>query len=176
VLLVMLSDDDDLEERLKDFARVQGFKHVSLSMDDPGGPPAWRLAKDADVTVILYNRRTVAANHAFRKGGLDEKAIATVMADLPGLVGKQGLPPGREAQALPALRKARLDQARKAYEEAVKASQQTRRAGDVVLPLARAEDGYLWSVRWLGAGGALTAPKGVRGAPLGGALKGRGGP
>jgi hypothetical protein len=87
-LLVMLSDDDGLEEKLKDFAEKHGFKHVSLSIDSAAGPPRWRIAKDADVTVILYNRRKVKANHAFRKGGLNEKAIGTVIADLPKIVGK----------------------------------------------------------------------------------------
>src|SRR5262249_11836324 len=154
------------EERLKDFARVQGFKHVSLAVDHPNGPPVWKLDKEADVTVLLCNRRTVKANHAIRKGGLDEKAIETVLAGLPRLAAKQGPPPWREAQGLPALRKARLDQARKAYEEAVQASQQTRRVGDTVLPVARTEDVYLWSVRWLDAERAVSTGKEGRIAAL----------
>jgi hypothetical protein len=172
VLLVMLSDDDGLEERLQDFARVQGFKHVSLSRDNPAGPPGWKVAKEADVTVLLYNRRTVQANHAFPEAGLDEKATVAVLADLPRLVADgQAPPPAREAQALPALRKARLDQARKSYEEAMQASQQTRRVGDTVLPLARAEDVYLWSVRWLDAERGMSDRKEDRVAALEAHLK-----
>jgi hypothetical protein len=87
-LLVMLSDDDDLEAKLKSFAEKHGFKHVSLSMGSAAGPPRWRIAKDADVTIILYNRLKVEANHAFRTGELDEKAIGAVMADLPKIAGR----------------------------------------------------------------------------------------
>src|SRR5262245_889104 len=53
-LLVMLADDDDLEKKLKDLAEKHGITHVSLSIDNPAGPPKWRIAQDADVTVILY--------------------------------------------------------------------------------------------------------------------------
>jgi hypothetical protein len=87
-LLVMLSDDDDLEMKLKDFAEKHGVKQVSLSTDSAAGPPNWRFADDADVTVILYHRQEVEANHAFRKGELNEKAIDMVIADLPKIVGK----------------------------------------------------------------------------------------
>jgi len=87
-LLVILSDDDDLEKRLKDMAEKHKIKHVSLSIGSPTGPPRWRIAKDADVTVILYNRRKVEANHAFRKGELNDKAIWSVLADLPKIVRK----------------------------------------------------------------------------------------
>jgi hypothetical protein len=86
-LLVMLSDDDDLEVKLKDFAEKHAIKHVSLSIDSPAGPSNWKIANDADVTVILYNRRKVETNHAFRKGELNEKAIGEVIADLPKIVG-----------------------------------------------------------------------------------------
>jgi len=86
-LLVMLSDDDDLEQKLKDFAEKHRIKHVSLSTDSAAGPSEWRIADDADVTVILYNRQKVEANHAFAKGELNEKAIGTVIADLPKIIG-----------------------------------------------------------------------------------------
>jgi hypothetical protein len=86
-MLVMLSKDNDLEKRLKDIAQKHRIKHVSLSTSHPAGPPAWRIAGDADVTVILYNRRTVEANHSFRRGELSDTGISAVMADFPQIVG-----------------------------------------------------------------------------------------
>ena len=54
------------------------MKKVILTIDQPDGPKAYKVAKDADVTVIFYNERKVEANHAFKKGELDEKAIDAV--------------------------------------------------------------------------------------------------
>jgi hypothetical protein len=59
--------------------------------------------------------------------------------------------PAERKEDLPALRKAQLEAASKAYEEARRAASQTRRVGDLLLPLARPEEVYSWSVRWLNA-------------------------
>ncbi len=64
-----------------------------------------------------------------------------------------------------------LDAARKAYEEAVKGSQQARRAGTVMIPLAKSEDVYIWSVRWLNAQLELNSKKDDRIAALEGHLE-----
>jgi quercetin dioxygenase-like cupin family protein len=87
--MVMLSDDESLEMRLKDFAKKHRIKNTSLAIDwNVSGPSGWKLGRDADVTIILYSRGKVEANHAFRKGELNEKRIDTVLADLPKLFGK----------------------------------------------------------------------------------------
>src|SRR5688572_27906454 len=46
-LLIMLSDDEPLDQKLRALAQNNGIKHVSLSMDTPAGPSSWRIAKDA---------------------------------------------------------------------------------------------------------------------------------
>jgi multidrug resistance efflux pump len=46
---------------------------------------------------------------------------------------------------------ARIDAAHRAYDEAVTLSQQAKRVGTVLIPLARPEDVATWSVRWLNA-------------------------
>ena len=35
-----------------------------------------------EVTVVLYTKRTVKANHTFKKGELNDKAIDAIVADL----------------------------------------------------------------------------------------------
>jgi hypothetical protein len=77
-----LSDDEKLEDQLKKFAEKEGIKATVLSIDNPTGPPAYKIAKEADVTVLMYRKHTVAVNHAFRKGQLDAKAIETVVGDV----------------------------------------------------------------------------------------------
>ncbi len=43
------------------------------------GPPGYQVAKDADVTVVLYQAHKVLANYAFAPGQFNESAVAEVM-------------------------------------------------------------------------------------------------
>ena len=81
--VVFLSDDEDLGDKLKSFAEKEGIKKTVLAIDNVAGPKAYNVAKDAEVTVVLYNQRKVEANHAFKKGELNAKGIEAVLADLP---------------------------------------------------------------------------------------------
>jgi hypothetical protein len=40
------------------------------------------VAKEADITVVLYVDRTVKANRAFKKGEMKEKDVDAIIADL----------------------------------------------------------------------------------------------
>ena len=84
--VVFLSDDEKLEAQLKALAEKEGIKNCILSIDNPAGPTGYQVAKDADVTVVLYNQRKVEANHAFKKGELNAKAIDTIVADVPKII------------------------------------------------------------------------------------------
>ncbi|MCI0684174.1 MAG: hypothetical protein L0Y71_18855 [Gemmataceae bacterium] len=81
--VVFLSDDEELEGKLKTLAEKAGIKKTVLAIDNVAGPKAYNVAKDAEVTVVFYNARKVEANHAFKKGEFNAKAIEAVMADLP---------------------------------------------------------------------------------------------
>ena len=83
---VFCSDKDGLEGALKAMASKSGIKSLVLSIDNPSGPDGYKIAKDADVTVLLYNDFTVRANHAFKKGELNEKAISAVVSDVAKIV------------------------------------------------------------------------------------------
>ena len=87
--VVFLSDDEGLEDQLKKFAETQGLKNTVLTIDNVAGPNGYNVAKDADVTVVLYNQRKVEANHAFKKGQLNAKGIESVLADLPKITGSK---------------------------------------------------------------------------------------
>jgi hypothetical protein len=80
--VVFLSDDEGLEAKLKDLAEKEKINHTILSIDNPAGPKGYNVAKDADVTVVLYTDRTVKANYAFKKGGLQDKNIDTIVTDI----------------------------------------------------------------------------------------------
>jgi hypothetical protein len=80
--VVYLSADERLEPKLKDLAQRQGLKKIVLSIESPEGPAKYNIAKDADVTVLLYTERTVKANYTFEKGKLDDKAIEGIVKDV----------------------------------------------------------------------------------------------
>ena len=80
--VVLLNDSDTLEKELKELAKKEKLQHCILAIDNPEGPDAYKIAADAEVTVVLYVNHTVKANHTFKKGGLNDKSIDAVVADL----------------------------------------------------------------------------------------------
>src|SRR5688572_21377495 len=84
--VVFLTDDEKLTPKLETLAKDAGLKKCILSIDNPAGPKGYEISKDADITVVLYNKRTVVANHAFKKGGLNDAAIEKIMADVPKIL------------------------------------------------------------------------------------------
>src|SRR5207244_8853102 len=88
--VVLCSDDEGLEAKLKDLAKKEDLKKVVLTIDNPQGPQRYKIAKEADVTVVLYQKHTVKANYAFKKGELHEKDVETIVADLSKILPDKG--------------------------------------------------------------------------------------
>jgi hypothetical protein len=86
--VVYLNDKEGLEKELKDLAKENELQKCVLAIDNPAGPKAYKVAKDAEVTVVLYTDRTVKANHAFRKGELKDTDIETIVSELPKILDK----------------------------------------------------------------------------------------
>jgi len=84
--VVFLSDKEGLDKELKGMAGDAGLKKIVLAIDNPAGPEKYKVAKDADVTVVLYNERVVKANYAFKKGQLKEKDIEKIVSDVTKIV------------------------------------------------------------------------------------------
>lgn len=80
--VVFCTDSESLEKQLKELAEKEKLKNIVLAIDNPSGPPAYKVAKDADVTVVLYNKRKVEANHAYKKGELKDKDIERIVSDI----------------------------------------------------------------------------------------------
>ena len=80
--VVFLSDDKDLEAKLKSVAEKTGLKQCVLSIDNPAGPKGYEVSEKADVTVVLYKERKVEANYSFAKGALSGKDIETIVGDV----------------------------------------------------------------------------------------------
>lgn len=87
-VLVIIRDDDETERTLKGFGERQEIEKVSLAiMADE--PKIYKLSQQADVTVVVYDRYKVEANHAFRKGELNDRAIETILADVSKVVSRK---------------------------------------------------------------------------------------
>ncbi len=86
--VVFLNDDESLEKKLKEMAEKQGLKDLILSIDNVAGPKGYNISKDADVTVILYTKKKVVSNFAFRKGEMKNEDIDKIVADIPNILPK----------------------------------------------------------------------------------------
>jgi hypothetical protein len=80
------SDDESLEQKLKDLAKTEGLKQIVLTIDNPSGPSGYNVNKEADITVVLYTKRTVKANYAFKKGEMKDKDIEAIVNDVAKIV------------------------------------------------------------------------------------------
>jgi hypothetical protein len=83
---VFCSDKDGLDKALTKLAADQKLTKLILSIDNPAGPEKYKIAKEAEVTVLLYREFEVKANHAFRAGELNDAAITKVVADVSKIV------------------------------------------------------------------------------------------
>src|SRR5438105_5781014 len=88
VWMTLLGPNADLDGLAK-WAQKQGIKDSPVgAFEDADGPPAYKIHKDADVTIMLFVNQKVVANFAFRAGELNEKQVAAVMAAVPQLFEK----------------------------------------------------------------------------------------
>jgi hypothetical protein len=82
-------DQPAFDAQVVDWGRKHAVRSVPLGVfEDAGGPPSYRLARDADVTVLLFVKQKVVANFAFRGGELNDAKITEVIAALPRIVTK----------------------------------------------------------------------------------------
>jgi hypothetical protein len=84
--VVFLSDDEKLKDKLKDMADKAKISNTVLAVDNPAGPKGYEIPKDADITVVLYTKRSVKANHAFRKGEMKAADVDKIVADVAKIV------------------------------------------------------------------------------------------
>ena len=87
VVVLTERTDKSAAGELKKLAEDAGIKHVPLTLhQDPVGPADYEIAKDADITVLLWKGVKVKANHAY-KGELTDEQIDAIVADIPKILG-----------------------------------------------------------------------------------------
>jgi hypothetical protein len=86
--VVFCSDADGLSQKLKDLSATAKLKHLVLATYASAGPEDYKIAKDADVTILLYEDLLVKANHTFKKGELKDAEVKKVLSDLSKILPK----------------------------------------------------------------------------------------
>ena len=81
-LVVLAEDADAASAKLEEMAKKHDIKNVPLTIfDGEAGPAKYKIAKDADVTVLMWTKQSVKVNHALEKGKLDASATKKIIAD-----------------------------------------------------------------------------------------------
>lgn len=81
------TDQSAFDPQVVAWAKKQAVRNVPLAVfEDRDGPPSYRLARDADVTVLLFVKRKVVRNFAFRAGDLTDARAAEVLKALPAIL------------------------------------------------------------------------------------------
>lgn len=84
------SDQPKFDPIVVDWGKRHAIKSMPLGVfEDPDGPPSYRLAKDADATILLFVKQQVVANFAFRAGELTSQARDEVLKALPKILDKK---------------------------------------------------------------------------------------
>ena len=74
-------------EELEQFGRRHSVNTINLAIAEHGKAlKGWNLAKQADLTVILYKNYIVQANHALRTGELNDKQLDQIATHLVKMV------------------------------------------------------------------------------------------
>lgn len=81
VVNIVAEDADKAKEDIAKFAEKNEVTNVALALTTEKASKNFNINPDADVTVMVYRDKTVTANHAVKAGGLNEKAIAAIIAD-----------------------------------------------------------------------------------------------
>ena len=85
----MTDDQVAIDPKVIDWSKKHATGAVPLGVfEDPVGPPAYLLAREADVTILLSVKQSVVANFAYRAGELNDAAIADILKALPRIVKK----------------------------------------------------------------------------------------
>ena len=81
--VVLLTDDaDGGAKQLTKVAEDGKIKNVPLTVfDGNAGPGDYKIAKDAAVTVMMWNKSRVAVNHSFNAGKMTGDDVKKIVGD-----------------------------------------------------------------------------------------------
>jgi hypothetical protein len=89
--VTFLADDQPaLDAKVVQWGQKHAVRNVPLGVfEDAGGPPSYRLSREADVTALLFVKQKVVANFAFRPGELTDDKAAEILTAVARLVKRE---------------------------------------------------------------------------------------
>ncbi|CAN5588504.1 hypothetical protein BH11PLA2_BH11PLA2_42850 [soil metagenome] len=83
--MTQLTPTADLDALAK-WSKQEGLKTVAVgAFEDADGPPAYTLHKDADVTVLVFIKKSVTANFALKQDELNDAKIDDILKAVAAL-------------------------------------------------------------------------------------------
>lgn len=86
--VTFLTDDPEAAAKeLREVAKKNNIKKLPLTVfKDAKGPESYKIAKDSDITVMMWVNSEVKANHAYGKGEMCSECVKNVVADIPKIL------------------------------------------------------------------------------------------
>jgi hypothetical protein len=87
-LVVFLTDDSKATAtKLEALAEHCALEHVPLTLvNNRSGPQDYKIADEAEVTILMWKGPTVRVNRAYPRGGMTEADVKEVLLDLPKIL------------------------------------------------------------------------------------------
>jgi hypothetical protein len=80
VFVIFCNDDPRLKGQLEELLGREKVKHVVFCTTNAAGPKRYKLAREADLTVVIYDdSQSVRANFALREGELSEDKAREIL-------------------------------------------------------------------------------------------------
>ena len=85
-MTVLKADQLKFDPQVVQFGKEHALSRLPIGIfEDEGGPPSYRLNRDADITVLVCNKQKVEANFAFRPGELTAARLAEITKAIEGV-------------------------------------------------------------------------------------------
>jgi len=89
-VVVLTEDADETSTKLEDLWKSEHLKKLPLTIfEGMAGPKAYKINKEADVSVHLWVKRKVKDSFAFKNGDLNDDKIKEVVAAVKKLNAKE---------------------------------------------------------------------------------------
>jgi hypothetical protein len=99
-VVVLTEDADGVAPKLEAIADKEKITNTPLTIfDGTAGPPSYKIAKDADVTVLMWQGLSVKVNHALAKGELKADTIKKIVADTAEILKASDEPKDKKPKA-----------------------------------------------------------------------------
>jgi hypothetical protein len=79
-VIVLTEDEDETSSKLEELWKSEGLKKLPLTtFGNMAGPKPFKLNKEADVTVHLWNKRKIKNSFAFKSSDLNDEKVKEVV-------------------------------------------------------------------------------------------------